>query len=255
MKFESILIALATSGGLAMSSEKAEYGTYLNPNPRPFEKCDAQDLIKLSNCCNDVLSRLDDCRADDLACECCALQSMKQECYNLCSGNPSNNFLTVLYNDCASLSDVNACSLPFKKNDETPSKISEGMKSKSKAKQQDSKEKSNQYILKSKLHNNGENDEDNALKLTLWAEGGVGGEAEEGDGNLTSSLQGSQGEEDRESDLSTQEYEEVIPDSRNKELINATVNVTVNNTGKYYNISTAVLQQLRFYHNTLLTLI
>lgn len=237
MKFESILIALVASGRLVMSSERAEYGTYLNPNPRPFEKCDAQDLIKLSNCCNDVLSRLDDCRADDLACECCALQSMNQECYSLCSGNPSNNFLTVLYNDCASLSDVNACSLPFKKNDETPSKISEGMKSKSKAKQQESKEKSpNQYTLKSKLHSNGEDDETDALKLTLWAEGGVEGVTEEGDEESVDSLQDTQDaqdEEDTDADLSTQEYEEVTPDSQNKEFINATANVTFNNTGMY----------------------
>ncbi|CCE80324.1 Piso0_003438 [Millerozyma farinosa CBS 7064] len=234
MKFESILIALVASSRLVMSSERAEYGTYLNPNPRPFEKCDAQDLIKLSNCCNDVLSRLDDCRADDLACECCALQSMNQECYSLCSGNPSNNFLTVLYNDCASLSDVNACSLPFKKNDETPSKISEGMKSKSKAKQQESKEKSpNQYTLKSKLHNNGEDDETDASKLTLWAEGGVEGSAEEGDEDISGSFQDAQDEEDSDADSSSQEYEEVAPGSQNKEFTNATANVTFNNTGMY----------------------
>ncbi|KAG7665074.1 uncharacterized protein J8A68_001383 [[Candida] subhashii] len=95
-----------------------EYGTYVNPNPRSFTKCDPNDPIKLSGCCNDVLSRLDECRADDLACECCALQSIEQECYHLCPGNPSANFLSVLMNDCAELSEINACSLPFKKDDE-----------------------------------------------------------------------------------------------------------------------------------------
>ncbi|KAK6199506.1 uncharacterized protein RJT21DRAFT_47658 [Scheffersomyces amazonensis] len=95
-----------------------EYGSYVNPNPRPYEKCPTDDLIKLSGCCNDVLTKLDDCKADDLACECCALQSIKQECYHLCPGNPSANFLSVLLDDCGALNDVNACSIPFKKDDE-----------------------------------------------------------------------------------------------------------------------------------------
>lgn len=94
-----------------------EQGSYRNPNPRPYQRCEAQDLIKLSQCCNDVLARLDDCKAADLACECCALQHMDPHCYNLCPGNPSTNFLTVLFEDCAPLNDVNACNLPFKKVD------------------------------------------------------------------------------------------------------------------------------------------
>lgn len=94
-----------------------ETGSYKNPHPRPYERCDANDLIKLSGCCNEVLARLDDCKAEDLACECCALQHMDTDCYNLCPGNPSTNFLTVLFDDCAPLNDVNACNLPFKKED------------------------------------------------------------------------------------------------------------------------------------------
>ncbi|CAI5759105.1 unnamed protein product [Candida verbasci] len=97
-----------------------EFGTYINPNPRKYSKCESSDLIKLSNCCNDVLLKLDECKPNDLACECCALQSINQECYNLCPGNPSTNFLTVLLNDCHSLKDVNACSLPFKKGYDEP---------------------------------------------------------------------------------------------------------------------------------------
>lgn len=105
------LLAAAAAAGVP------EYGSYHNPHPRPFEHCDNTDLVKLSSCCNDVLERLDDCKANDLACECCALQLMDPLCYNLCPGNPSTNFLTVLFNDCAPLNDVNACNLPFKKVD------------------------------------------------------------------------------------------------------------------------------------------
>lgn len=131
----------------------SEYGSYVNPHPRTYDRCPAQDLIRLSLCCNDVLCMLDDCKADDLACECCALQSMKQECYNLCPGNPSNNFLTVLYHDCEALNDINACSLPFKKDDGLPSKAKN-----SKEPQADStgrisytEDKENSVVVKSKL--------------------------------------------------------------------------------------------------------
>ncbi|RLV90696.1 putative GPI-anchored protein 43 [Spathaspora sp. JA1] len=113
------------------TSSLNEYGTYVNPNPRPVNKCDANDLIKLSGCCNDVLKKLDECKADDLACECCALQSIEQECYHLCPGNPSTNFLTVLLNDCVELSEINACSLPFKKDDDSIPKINKKKKNKS----------------------------------------------------------------------------------------------------------------------------
>lgn len=71
----------------------------------------------LAACSNQVLAQLDDCKANDLACECCALQSMDPKCHNLCPGNPSANFLSVLVNDCAPLNDINACNLPFKKTD------------------------------------------------------------------------------------------------------------------------------------------
>lgn len=101
----------------------SEYGSYVNPHPRPYERCEATDLIRLSSCCNEVLSKLDDCKSNDLACECCALQLINKECYGLCPGNRSNNFLYQLYNDCKSLNDINACSLPFKKFDELPKKF------------------------------------------------------------------------------------------------------------------------------------
>lgn len=107
-------IILYAAGSSAAFSES---GSYRNPNPRPYDDCEAADLIHLSACCNDVLSSLDDCKAGDLACECCALQSMDRECYNLCPGNPSANFLSVLLTDCVPLNDVNACNIPFKKVD------------------------------------------------------------------------------------------------------------------------------------------
>ncbi|RCK55712.1 putative GPI-anchored protein 43 [Candida viswanathii] len=90
----------------------------MNPNPRKIPQCQANDLVKLSSCCNDLLHQLDQCKPDDLACECCALQLINQDCYHLCPGNPLTNFLTVLLLDCSQLSDVNACSLPFKKTDD-----------------------------------------------------------------------------------------------------------------------------------------
>ena len=114
MKLHTI-VALAISAGSAAAF--TEIGTYKNPNPRPYNNCDAADLIRLSTCCNDVLSYLDDCNAGDLACECCALQSMDHGCYNLCAGNPATNFLSVLLDDCVPLNDVNACNIPFKKVD------------------------------------------------------------------------------------------------------------------------------------------
>lgn len=95
----------------------AEHGSYKNPNPQPYSKCEANDIVILLACCNDVLLQLDDCKANDLACECCALQSMDPHCHNLCPGNPSTNFLTVLFHDCEELNNVNACNLPFKKED------------------------------------------------------------------------------------------------------------------------------------------
>ncbi|KAK6455070.1 uncharacterized protein RJT20DRAFT_54591 [Scheffersomyces xylosifermentans] len=129
-----------------------EYGSYINPNPRPYKRCDANDLIKLSGCCNDVLSKLDDCKADDLACECCALQTIKQECYHLCPGNPSANFLTVLYDDCSELNEINACALPFKKDDSIKTDDSTKYFSKSKSRNEDAKEIAGLVTVKSKVN-------------------------------------------------------------------------------------------------------
>lgn len=42
---------------------------------------------------------------------------MKRDCYGLCPNTASGNFLAVLYDDCETMNDVNACNLPFKKHD------------------------------------------------------------------------------------------------------------------------------------------
>lgn len=81
---------------------------------------EGQELEQLNLCASLVLAKLDDCKADDLACECCALQSLSRNCYGLCPGSPSGSFLSVLYDDCEALNDVNACGLPFKKSDGHP---------------------------------------------------------------------------------------------------------------------------------------
>ncbi|OBA22015.1 hypothetical protein METBIDRAFT_14952, partial [Metschnikowia bicuspidata var. bicuspidata NRRL YB-4993] len=112
-----LLLLCIASLALAIESSVIENVSYKNLNPRPYDNCEANDLIKLLACCNDVLASLDDCKAGDLACECCALQSMDLTCYNLCPGNPSTNFLAVLFDDCSSLNDVNACNIPFKRVD------------------------------------------------------------------------------------------------------------------------------------------
>ena len=116
-----VLLFVLISGIFGATLNKVgEYGTYMNPNPRKTAKCEPNDLVKLSTCCNDVLSKLDECKPNDLACECCAFQSIDDECYHLCPGNPNTNFLTVLLLDCAEMNEVNACSLPFKKEDPEP---------------------------------------------------------------------------------------------------------------------------------------
>lgn len=114
MRLSSILSYLVL---FEIANGIAESESYRNPNPRPYENCEASDLIRLSTCCNSILANLGDCKAGDLACECCALQSMDSSCYNLCPGNPSANFLSVLLDDCVPLNDVNACNIPFKKVD------------------------------------------------------------------------------------------------------------------------------------------
>lgn len=130
-----------------------EFGTYLNPNPRKYPQCQANDLVKLSSCCNELLHKLDQCKSDDLACECCALQLIDRDCYHLCPGNPLTNFLTVLLQDCAQLSEINACALPFKKTDELfvdKKKSTPDSKSAVQALEADEKYDAS---LKSKVHN------------------------------------------------------------------------------------------------------
>ncbi|KAI5955074.1 hypothetical protein KGF54_001635 [Candida jiufengensis] len=126
-KIQFLLITLLSFLSITISGASlnrlSEYGTYMNPNPRKnslSSKCEPNDLVKLSSCCNDILSKLDECKPNDLACECCALQSINQECYHLCPGNPNTNFLTVLLSDCKEMNKINACSLPFKKEDSQP---------------------------------------------------------------------------------------------------------------------------------------
>lgn len=120
MRLSQVFLGITTQ--LAVIYAYLETGSYVNPNPQPYDNCATSDRIKLSQCCNDVLVNLDDCKAADLACECCALQKMDRGCYNLCPDNPSAGFLSVLSADCLPLNDVNACNIPFKKVDgEKPS--------------------------------------------------------------------------------------------------------------------------------------
>ncbi|CCH42439.1 putative secreted protein [Wickerhamomyces ciferrii] len=100
---------------LISSTESNEFGAYVNPNPKNI--CEGEELDTLTTCASEVLAKLDECKPDDLACECCALQSMKRDCYGLCPNTASGNFLAVLYDDCETMNDVNACNLPFKKHD------------------------------------------------------------------------------------------------------------------------------------------
>lgn len=117
MKNAVIWLGIMSLASALFSSGSSEAGSYRNPHPRPYEKCEASDLVKLTACCNEVLAKLDDCKPDDLACECCALQSMDPDCYNLCPENPSVDFLSVLNDDCAELNHVNSCNMPFQKSD------------------------------------------------------------------------------------------------------------------------------------------
>ena len=130
-----------------------EFGTYLNPNPRKYPQCQANDLVKLSSCCNELLHKLDQCKSDDLACECCALQLIDRDCYHLCPGNPLTNFLTVLLQDCAQLSEINACALPFKKTDDLLVDKKEGTPNSKSAVQALEADEKYDASLKSKVHN------------------------------------------------------------------------------------------------------
>ncbi|EDK41776.2 hypothetical protein PGUG_05874 [Meyerozyma guilliermondii ATCC 6260] len=98
---------------LSLVSANSEYGSYRNPNPLPQDVCESKDLIKLNSCSNEMLGRLQQCKANDRACECCALQSLKPTCFELCPGSPASNLLSVIIDDCAELGEVNACDLPF----------------------------------------------------------------------------------------------------------------------------------------------
>lgn len=102
---------------LSLVSANSEYGSYRNPNPLPQDVCESKDLIKLNSCSNEMLGRLQQCKANDRACECCALQSLKPSCFELCPGSPASNLLTVIIDDCAELGEVNACDLPFMKSE------------------------------------------------------------------------------------------------------------------------------------------
>lgn len=109
------IITAAKCVELVSTTDPTEFGSYVNPNPKNI--CEGEELETLTVCASEVLSKLDECKPDDLACECCALQSMKRDCYGLCPNTASGNFLAVLYDDCETMNDVNACNLPFKKHD------------------------------------------------------------------------------------------------------------------------------------------
>ncbi|CEP20360.1 unnamed protein product [Cyberlindnera jadinii] len=108
-------LSYAADASAVSNTDTSEFGAYVNPSPKNI--CDGEEFEMLTFCASEVLSRLDECKPDDLACECCALQSMKRDCHGLCPNTPSGNFLAVLYDDCETMNDVNACNLPFKKHD------------------------------------------------------------------------------------------------------------------------------------------
>jgi len=110
-----VVLEQVLGADLISSTESNEFGAYVNPNPKNI--CEGEELDTLATCASEVLAKLDECKPDDLACECCALQSMKRDCYGLCPNTASGNFLAVLYDDCETMNDVNACNLPFKKHD------------------------------------------------------------------------------------------------------------------------------------------
>lgn len=122
MFFTTLLLSAATAAQLVCAAEvvisnsdSREFGAYVNPNPKNI--CDGDELEMLTICASEVVANLEECEPDDLACECCALQIMEQDCHGLCPNTPSGNFLAVLYDDCETMNDVNACNLPFKKHD------------------------------------------------------------------------------------------------------------------------------------------
>ncbi|KAI0464178.1 hypothetical protein LJB42_001781 [Komagataella kurtzmanii] len=112
MKFVSLVLLSAVIATADMAREPFEINDF-DSN----DKCNNQDLAVLNHCAKEVLKKLDQCGPDDLACECCALQSLKHVCYELCSDSFSSNFLNVLYEDCEPFKEVNACSFQFKEKD------------------------------------------------------------------------------------------------------------------------------------------
>ncbi|CCH44915.1 putative secreted protein [Wickerhamomyces ciferrii] len=100
------------------STESNECGANVNLNPKNI--CGREELEALNNCAGEALPKLDKCVPRDPACECCALQSMKRDCYGLCLDNPHGEFFNTMYDACETYTKargVDPCDLPFKKYD------------------------------------------------------------------------------------------------------------------------------------------
>ncbi|CCH44916.1 putative secreted protein [Wickerhamomyces ciferrii] len=95
-----------------------EFDAHVNSNPKNI--CEGEELDALATCATKYLAKLDECKPDDQACECCAVQSMNRDCYGLCPNTESGNFLAGLYDNCETYTmakGVDPCNLPFKKYD------------------------------------------------------------------------------------------------------------------------------------------
>jgi hypothetical protein len=110
--FTAMQLTYAAPADDMSNTEVAGFGPDLNASTKNI--CDGEELEMLTICAREVLGKLDDCKPNDLVCECCALQSMKRDCLGLCPNTVSGNFLVVLYDDCETMNDVNVCNLSFK---------------------------------------------------------------------------------------------------------------------------------------------
>lgn len=90
-----------------------EYGSYSFAQDSLI--CSEEDTQILSECASEILAKLDTCKPDDLACECCALQSLNRVCFDACHTSLSSSYFSVIMKDCESMSDVDACDVLVKK--------------------------------------------------------------------------------------------------------------------------------------------
>jgi hypothetical protein len=110
--FNAMQLTYAARADVVSNTEVTDFGANVNANMKNI--CDGGELEMLTICAREVLGKLDDCKPNDSACECCALQSMKRDCLGLCPNTVSGNFLVVLYDDCKTMNDGNVCDLSFK---------------------------------------------------------------------------------------------------------------------------------------------